>query len=217
MHGSTSPFYPMIACLDVATAMMDGASGRSMLDEAIREAIQFRKRVIAIAAEFEVEREGVASWFFARGNPTPFVSAHQTPMCRSPRSPTHCSKIEPSLWNLEPGAAWHGFDNLDSGYCMLDPVKVTLTTPGCDAAGRVSEMGIPAPVVAAYLDEQRVEVEKTGDYTLLVLFSIGSTMGQMGVPSRRAAPDSNAPTTTGRPLRRRSPTWSQPIPIDTAR
>ena len=27
MHGSTSPFYPMIACLDVATAMMDGPGG----------------------------------------------------------------------------------------------------------------------------------------------------------------------------------------------
>jgi arginine decarboxylase len=180
MHGSTSPFYPMIACLDVATSMMDGASGRIMLDEAIREAIQFRKRVVAIAAEIKVEQEQDASWFFGVWQPDTVRLATTDADVPFTEVPDELLEIEPSLWNLEPGAAWHGFDNLDSGYCMLDPVKVTLTTPGCDASGRVSEVGIPAPVVAAYLDAQRVEVEKTGDYTLLVLFSIGSTMGKWG-------------------------------------
>ena len=60
------------------------------------------------------------------------------------------------------------------------PVKVTLTTPGIDAAGQTAAHGIPAPVVAAYLDGLRIEVEKTGDYTLLVLFSIGTTTGKWG-------------------------------------
>jgi arginine/lysine/ornithine decarboxylase len=63
---------------------------------------------------------------------------------------------------------------------MLDPVKVTLTTPGVDAAGNLAETGIPAPVVSSYLDSHRVEVEKTGDYSLLVLFSIGTTRGKWG-------------------------------------
>ena len=30
MHASTSPFYPMIAVLDVAAAMMDGPGGSSL-------------------------------------------------------------------------------------------------------------------------------------------------------------------------------------------
>jgi len=87
---------------------------------------------------------------------------------------------EPSCWTLQPGHAWHGFGDLgQDGYCMLDPVKVTLTTPGVDAGGRLAATGIPARVVLAYLDSQRVEVEKTGDYTLL-LFSIGTTRGKWG-------------------------------------
>ncbi len=61
-----------------------------------------------------------------------------------------------------------------------DPTKVTLTTTGIDAAGHLAETGIPAPVVSAYLDNHRVEVEKTGDYSLLVLFSIGTTRGKWG-------------------------------------
>jgi arginine/lysine/ornithine decarboxylase len=47
MHGSTSPFYPVIACLDVATAMMDGP-GRTAL---VRESIYFRKRIISLRRE----------------------------------------------------------------------------------------------------------------------------------------------------------------------
>ena len=35
MHGSTSPFYPMIACLDVASAMMDGPGALTLVEEAI--------------------------------------------------------------------------------------------------------------------------------------------------------------------------------------
>ncbi len=103
------------------------------------------------------------------GTVTPFAGA-----------PDDVLETEPSCWSLEPGQAWHGFGNLGAGYCMLDPVKVTLTTPGIDASGAVADTGIPAPVVASYLDGRRVEVEKTGDYTLLVLFSIGMTRGKWG-------------------------------------
>ena len=50
MHGSTSPFYPMIAVLDVAAAMMDGPRGTTLTGESIREAIDFRKRVSSLAS-----------------------------------------------------------------------------------------------------------------------------------------------------------------------
>ena len=102
-----------------------------------------------------------------------------------------------------------------SGYCMLDPTKVTLTTPGIDAAGHLAEMGIPAPVVASYLDNHRVEVEKTGDYSLLVLFSIGTTRGSGGRCSR-ASSGSSALTTRDNPSPRRSRTWSPPTRTATA-
>jgi len=55
----------------------------------------------------------------------------------------------------------------------LDPVKVTILTPGMDAQGNMEKEGIPAALVAKFLDERGVVVEKTGPYNLLFLFSIG--------------------------------------------
>ncbi|MBN0662295.1 arginine decarboxylase, partial [Pseudomonas aeruginosa] len=52
-------------------------------------------------------------------------------------------------------------------------VKVTILTPGMDEQGNMDEEGIPAALVAKFLDERGVVVEKTGPYNLLFLFSIG--------------------------------------------
>ena len=48
MHGTTSPFYPIIASIDVAVSMMQGESGRSLVQESIDEAIAFRKAVVSV-------------------------------------------------------------------------------------------------------------------------------------------------------------------------
>jgi arginine decarboxylase len=179
MHGSTSPFYPMIAALDVAAAMMDGPAGKALTDESIREAIRFRKHVVTAGAQL-AEREGAGGWFFgvwqpeavrdpASGISYPFAEADEELLA-----------TEPGCWTLEPDAAWHGFAGVEDGFCLLDPIKVTITTPGIDAAGVLAERGIPAPIVTLFLDGERIEVEKTGDYTILVLFSIGVTKGKWG-------------------------------------
>lgn len=55
----------------------------------------------------------------------------------------------------------------------LDPIKVTILTPGMKKDGTMDEFGIPASLVAKYLDERGIIVEKTGPYNLLFLFSIG--------------------------------------------
>ena len=180
MHGSTSPFYPMIACLDVASAMMDGPGGLVLVEEAIREAIRFRKRIVTIGRELAENTDGGDPWFFGVWLPDEVRDPLSNSVSLFADAPDALLETEPSCWSLEPGQSWHGFGGLDSGYCMLDPTKVTLTTPGVDAAGYLAETGIPAPVVASYLDKNRVEVEKTGDYTLLLLFSIGTTRGKWG-------------------------------------
>ena len=180
MHGSTSPFYPMIACLDVASAMMDGPGGLALVEGAIREAVQFRKRIVTVARELAKSPAGRAPWFFGVWQPEVVRDPWSNTVLPFVDVPDDLLETEPSCWSLEPGQPWHGFGELDSGYCMLDPTKVTLTTPGIDAAGRLAETGIPAPVVTGYLDSHRVEVEKTGDYSLLVLFSIGTTRGKWG-------------------------------------
>ena len=180
MHGSTSPFYPMIACLDVAAAMMDGPGGLDLVEEAISEAVQFRKRIVTLGRELAKGPDGGAPWFFGVWQPDEVHDPVSNKVLPFADAPTDLLETEPSCWELEPGQSWHGFGELDSGYCMLDPTKVTLTTPGVDSTGDLAETGIPAPVVSSYLDNHRVEVEKTGDYSLLVLFSIGTTRGKWG-------------------------------------
>ncbi|PZG49741.1 arginine decarboxylase [Spongiactinospora gelatinilytica] len=179
MHASTSPLYPMIASLDVAAAMMDGPAGPHLAGEAIMEAVRFRQAMARLAARIRADR-GRPDWFFgawqppevtdpATGLTTPFADADPALLC-----------AEPECWTLAPGAAWHGFDGLTDGFCLLDPVKVTITCPGADAQRGTQEWGIPARVVAAYLERRGIVVEKTGDHTLLVLFSMGITKGKWG-------------------------------------
>ena len=76
-------------------------------------------------------------------------------------------------WPVAPGEDWHGFKDADADHMYLDPVKVTILTPGMDEQGNMDEEGIPAALVAKFLDERGVVVEKTGPYNLLFLFSIG--------------------------------------------
>ena len=61
---------------------------------------------------------------------------------------------------------------------MLDPIKVTLTTPGLSVTGEFDETGVPGLVLARYLAEHGVVVEKTGLYSLFILFTIGVTKGR---------------------------------------
>ena len=87
---------------------------------------------------------------------------------------------DPNWWVLHPGEAWHGFDGLEDGYCMLDPIKVTVVAPGIAPDGSFEERGIPAAIIAAYLVRHGFEYEKTQDFTLLFLFSIGMSKGKSG-------------------------------------
>jgi len=87
---------------------------------------------------------------------------------------------EPDPWVLHPGESWHGFGDLEDGYCMLDPIKVSIVTPGVSEKGGLDKRGIPATLITAYLHRRGVEVEKTTDFTILFLFSIGITKGKWG-------------------------------------
>jgi arginine/lysine/ornithine decarboxylase len=81
---------------------------------------------------------------------------------------------------MHPGDAWHGFDSLPDDYCMLDPIKVSIVTPGVGQDGKFEKTGIPATLVTAYLDRHGIQVEKTTDFTVLFLFSFGITKGKWG-------------------------------------
>jgi arginine decarboxylase len=158
MHGSTSPHYGILASLDVSSAMMEGASGRSIVQETHNEAMGFRKAMALVGSGFK-QRD----WWFKVWQPDGL------PLDKAPVTED---------WILNPKAPWHGFDGLAEDYVMLDPIKVTLLTPGIDKGSKLSKTGIPAAVVTKYLWERGLVVEKTGLYSFLILFSLGITRGK---------------------------------------
>ncbi|GJD93465.1 Orn/Lys/Arg decarboxylase N-terminal domain-containing protein [Methylobacterium iners] len=180
VHASTSPFYPLFASLDVGAQMMKGRSGVVLWDDTIRLGIEWRKKVRAIRREFE-EKEGdpLRRWFF-----DPFVpDTVKGPEGKVPWEslPTDELASDPKYWELTPGAAWHGFRHVAPNYAMTDPNKLTVLTPGFDRrTGEYADHGVPAPIVAQYLRENRIVPEKNDLNSLLFLLTPGVESSKAG-------------------------------------
>lgn len=182
MHGTTSPFYPLIASLDVAAAMMDEPAGHTLMEETILDAISFRKAMSSVARRLQAAEDNGHGWFFSVFQAERITDPETGETHLLEEAPDQVLLSAPSCWTLKPGESWHGFQDADvpDGYCMLDPTKVTLLMPGVTAQGVVEEFGIPAAILTEFLDARRVEIARTGDYTILVLFSVGTSTGKWG-------------------------------------
>lgn len=157
MHTSTSPQYAIIASCDVAAAMMEPPGGTALVEESILEALDFRRAMRKVDAEF-----GQDWWFKVWG-------------------PDHLAEEgigQREDWLLGANERWHGFGDLAPGFNMLDPIKATVITPGLDVDGDFADWGIPAAIVTKYLAEHGVIVEKTGLYSFFIMFTIGITKGR---------------------------------------
>jgi ornithine decarboxylase len=185
-HASTSPFYPLFASLDVGAQMMRGRSGEVLWDDTIRLGIELRKKVRAIRREFEEkEREPERRWFFDPFVPDRVLLAgadgHEAREVPWEQVPTDELATNPRHWALAPGASWHGFGHVGEHYAMTDPNKLTLLTPGFDrTTGDYATVGIPAPVVAQFLRENRVVPEKNDLNSLLFLLTPGVESSKAG-------------------------------------
>ncbi len=157
MHTSTSPQYAIIASCDVAAAMMEQPGGKSLVEESIKEALDFRR------AMRKVEGEWGEDWWFKVWGPDELGDE---------------GVGDPADWVLRDGEHWHGFGKLSPGFNMLDPIKGTVITPGLDVDGDFADWGIPASIVTKYLAEHGVIVEKTGLYSFFIMFTIGITKGR---------------------------------------
>lgn len=146
MHTTTSPNYGIVASAETAAAMMRGNPGKRLINRSVERALHFRKEIQRLRQESD-------SWFFDIWQPEEIDEAE--------------------CWPLNPDESWHGFADTDVDHMYLDPIKVTILTPGMSENGTLTEEGIPAALVAKFLDERGVVVEKTGPYNLLFLFSIG--------------------------------------------
>ena len=176
MHASTSPFYPIIVSNEISAAMMDGASGIALTTEAIREAVSFRQTVGRIRRQYAKDGD----WFFATWNAGEVADPGTGKRVAFEDAAQELLVSDPGCWILHPGEKWHGFEGLEDGYCMLDPIKVTVVAPGIAEDGSFEKRGIPAALIAAYLVRHGFEYEKTQDFTILFLFSIGMTKAKWG-------------------------------------
>lgn len=158
MHTSTSPAYSIIASCDVASAMMEGPAGRSLIEESHEEARGFRAAMASVRGDLKPK-----DWWF---------SVWQPDGIRLDR-PTSAAE-----WTLKPNARWHGYDAVAADFVTLDPIKVTIMTPGLALDGAMAPFGVPAAIVSKFLWERGIVVEKTGLYSFLVLFSMGITKGK---------------------------------------
>ena len=158
MHMSTSPQYSIVASCDVAAAMMEAPGGTVLVEESIKEALDFRRALRKVDEEW-----GVDWWFKVWG----------------PDDLSEEGIEERDAWILKANDAWHDFGDLAEGFNMLDPIKATIITPGLDIHGDFSDkFGIPAAIVTKYLAEHGVIVEKTGLYSFFIMFTIGITKGR---------------------------------------
>src|SRR5215831_6194715 len=182
MHGTTSPFYPLIASLDVAAAMMDEPAGPTLMDETLADAISFRQAMSSVAHRLRAESENGEGWFFRLFQPESVIDPATGRKILFEDAEDELLATESACWTLKRGEEWHGFDDPESpdDYCMLDPAKVTILTPGVNSRGVMADWGIPAAILTEFLDSRRVEIARTGDYTVLVLFSVGTSKGKWG-------------------------------------
>ncbi len=188
LHASTSPFYPLFASLDVGAQMMKGRSGEVLWDDTVRLGIELRKKLRAIKREFdEKEKDAARRWFF-----DPFVPDRiSIPDVARDDGGVHDVAWEniateqlarhARYWEFAPGAAWHGFAHVEQGFAITDPCKLTLLTPGFDRkTGAYEAHGVPAPIVAQYLRENRVVPEKNDLNSMLFLLTPGVESSKAG-------------------------------------
>lgn len=156
-HISTSPFFPLFAGLEM-NAQIHKEKGKALWESAMRSAVALRKEIHDRCHHiYPFQPDEVKG--------RPWVEADTETIIR-----------DKAYWEIAPCASWHGFPSIQDGQYLLDPCKVLLLTDGMKPDGEGTPRGgIPAPILAAYLQSQGIIPEKTDLYTLLILAEPGDS------------------------------------------
>lgn len=143
LHASTSPFYPIFACLDVNAKIHEGEAGRRMWDDCVKVVIDARKdmlRTCKMIRPFVPDTIDGKKW---EDYPTDEIAKDK------------------KFFQFVPTAEWHKFPGYGEGQYFIDPCKFMLTTPGISRkTGEYEDFGIPATILANYLRENGIIPEK---------------------------------------------------------
>lgn len=174
LNTSTSPLYAICASNDIAAKMM-AENGTALTSEVIDEAIDFRQAL----ARLERELAKGGSWFFKVWNPPQITDPDTGKVYDFADAPKELLANCQDCWRLRAGEKWHGFDALQSDdWVMLDPIKVSILTPGMSDDGTLQGNGVPAALVANFIYDAGIVPTRSTDFQLMFLFSIGITRGK---------------------------------------
>lgn len=176
LQSTTSPLYAIIAANEIGAAMMDDQQGETLTQEVIDEAVDFRLALAKAHAAFTAKGE----WFFSPWNAPDVIDAETGKKVPFLNASKEQLTTDPECWVLRPGENWHGFEQLEDDWCMLDPIKAGILVPGMGDDGEMQETGIPAAVVTAFLYQHGIVPSRTTDFMVLCLFSVGITKGKWG-------------------------------------
>lgn len=139
MHISTSPYYPLLAGLEM-NAYLHQKKGRELWQKAAITATELKKSILKRCR---------------------FLRPFTAPMVRAASWETYPAEeilADPAFFAISPKDTWHGFSHIAENLYLTDPCKVLLTTGP-----------LPAPLLSHWLESRRVTVEKSDFHTLLFL------------------------------------------------
>ena len=184
MHASTSPLYPIIVSNDITAAMMDGPGGAALTDESIQEAVAFRQTMGRVHRSSPARGE----WFFNTWNADTVKDPKTGKKVAFEDAPRGAAGHRPGLLGAASRARrGTASSDLEDGYCMLDPIKVSIVTPGVADKGGLDKRGIPATLVTAYLHRSRRRGREDDGLHDPVPVLDRHHQGQVGHAAQRAA------------------------------
>lgn len=139
MHISTSPYYPLLAGLEM-NAYLHQKKGKALWQKAAITATELKKSILKHCR---------------------FLRPFTAPMVRDAfweTYPTEDILSDPAFFAISTKDTWHGFSHIAENLYLTDPCKVLLTTGP-----------LPAPLLSHWLESRHVTVEKSDFHTLLFL------------------------------------------------
>lgn len=154
---TSSYSYPIYASLTVNAYVTSGQGNINWWDKTLRMGIDWRKELLK------------RSTLFKPLVPKNFAEVSTEELATNSK-----------YWELGPDQDWLGFKKMAPGQAMLDPLKITVVTPGVDIKDQsYQSTGIPGPVVAQYLMEQGIIRAKDDLNSLLFLLTPGDSQAEL--------------------------------------
>ena len=154
---TSSYAYPLYASLTVNSYVTAGEGNKKWWADTLRMGIEWRQKLLKQSKLFK-----------------PLVPDNFAEI------PTADLMNEAKYWNMSQDDDWHGFRKMGSGEAMIDPLKITVKTPGIDVKNaKYEETGIPGAVVAEFLMENHIIRAKNDLNSLMFLLTPGDSQEEL--------------------------------------